>query len=149
MSPPSVGVRMAVPIFIEALWLTNHWALLPIPDMNHLPVICEVTKQMRSSWRVKKKKKQISRNKSNLDEHLSYLFQVKVLHRPHISAGSQRAQHGSQYLQQDVPHGSSSYWWASPAGLRGTLPVRAPYIPLPQLLLPLCPPRSRLHNSPM
>lgn len=47
---------------------------------------------------------------------LSYLFQIKVLHRHDLSAHSQHAQHGSQHLQQYVPHGSSSHWWASPAG---------------------------------
>lgn len=39
-SPSAVGVIMAVPIFMLALWLTNHWASVAIPIRYHLPAIC-------------------------------------------------------------------------------------------------------------
>lgn len=35
---------MAVPIFMLALWLTNHWASVAIPIRYHLPAICGHTR---------------------------------------------------------------------------------------------------------
>lgn len=43
-SPSAVGVIMAVPIFMLALWLTNHWASVAIPIRYHLPAICGHTR---------------------------------------------------------------------------------------------------------
>lgn len=40
-SPSAVGFSMAVPIFIVALRLTNHWALVAYPTVYHFPAICE------------------------------------------------------------------------------------------------------------
>lgn len=45
----------------------------------------------------------------------SYLLQVKVLNRCHISTDRQRAYQGGQHPQQCVPHGFFFVFRASPA----------------------------------
>lgn len=39
-SPSAVGVNWAVPLFMLALWLTNHWVLVANPTRYHFPAAC-------------------------------------------------------------------------------------------------------------